>query len=74
MTFRVYVRWPDQRVTKKTTIDSRAVAELAFRELESNAAQLTSQGALGIAYTDNGAQIEYVGLCEERNQKAPVKP
>lgn len=71
MTFRVYVRWPNQRVTEKTTTDSRAVAELAFRELESSSAQLTSQGALGISYTENGAQIEYITLGEDQNQKAP---
>lgn len=59
MTFRVYLRWPAQRVSDKTTTDSRAVADLAFRELEANAAKLASQGALGISYTEDGKQIDY---------------
>lgn len=65
MTFRVYVRWPGQRVSDKTTTDSRAVAELAFRELESTATQLASQGALGISFTDNGKQIDYRRFAED---------
>lgn len=68
MTFRVYVRWPGQRVSDKTTTDSRAVAELAFRELESAAAQLTSQGALGISFTDNGKQIDYRRFAEDGDE------
>lgn len=65
MTFRVYVRWPDQRITDKTTTESRAVAELAFGELEVNCQKLVSQGALGITLTQNGKQLKYRDLTEE---------
>lgn len=59
MTFRVYLRWPGQRVSDKTTTDSRAVADLAFRELEARSVLLAGQGALGISFTEDGKQIEY---------------
>jgi len=62
MTFRVYLRWPNQRVSDKTATESRAVADLAFRELEAKADLLTSQGALGISYTENGKNIAYKAL------------
>lgn len=59
MTFRVYVRWPGQRVSDKTTTDSRAVADVAFNELAAKAESLSKQGALGVSFTDNGKQIDY---------------
>lgn len=65
MTFRVYLRWPGQRVSDKTTTDSKAVAELAFRELESNAERLASQGALGISFTENGKKVDYRRLSDD---------
>ena len=68
MTFRVYLRWPGQRVSDKTTTDSKAVAELAFHELVSNAAQLASQGALGISLTEDGKQIEYRRFVEDGDE------
>lgn len=64
MTFRVYLRWPGQRVTDKTTTDSRAVAQLAFDELAAKAALLAGQGALGISFTEDGKQINYQRLAE----------
>lgn len=70
MTFRVYLRWPGQRVSDKTTTESKAVAELAFRELESKAVQLAGQGALGISFTEDGKQIEYRRFVEDGDDPA----
>ena len=33
MTYRVYLRWSDQRVSDKTVTEDRAIAELAFKTL-----------------------------------------
>jgi hypothetical protein len=33
MTYRVYLRWPDQKVSDKTVTEDRAIAELAFKIL-----------------------------------------
>jgi hypothetical protein len=33
MTYRVYLRWPDQKVSDKTVTEDRALAELAFKTL-----------------------------------------
>ena len=67
MTFRVYVRWPRQRVSDKTVTSSRAVADAAFKELVERPG-LAKQGALGIAFSEDGRQIDYRALQE------PVKP
>lgn len=60
MTHRVYVRWPDQRVTEKTTTESRRVAEAAVDELKERAQGLLAEGALGIAWTEDGKQVAYL--------------
>jgi|GEM_PF-1734758 len=61
MTFRVYVRWPNQRVTDKTVTDSRAVADIAFNELVARP-DLARNGALGVSLTEDGKQLEYRDL------------
>lgn len=33
MTYRVYLRWPDQKVSDKTVTEDRALAELAYKTL-----------------------------------------
>ena len=33
MTYRVYLRWPDQRVSDKTVTEDRMLAEIAFNTL-----------------------------------------
>ena len=58
MTFRVYVRWPSQRVSNKTKTESRAAAQVAFEELVGRS-DLDTAGALGIAFSEDGRQIEY---------------
>lgn len=56
MTYRVYLRWPNQKVTDKTATESKAVAEFAFDELTK---RLDVAGALGITFTENGRQLRY---------------
>lgn len=58
MTFRVYVRWPGQRVSDRTTTESRAVAEVAYGELVERS-DLAAQGALGVAFTEDQRQVAY---------------
>jgi hypothetical protein len=49
MTYRVYVRWPDSRVSDKTATDDRAVAEFAYQRLIARK-DLAGKGA-GVAFT-----------------------
>lgn len=65
MTFRIYVRWPDQSTSYKTSTESRTVADFAFQELVAMADELAAKGALGISYTNNGRQVEYRPFVEE---------
>ncbi len=62
-TYRVYVRWPGQRATDKTTTESKAVADFAWDEL--NSLQWPDQPKpIGLAYSLNGKQVDYVDLPE----------
>lgn len=65
MTFRVYVRWPHQRVSQKTSTESRAVADIAFTELRNSSDVLKRQGALGIAFSEDGKSLDYLPLNED---------
>ena len=56
--FRVYVRWPNQRVSDKTTTASEAAAELVFDDLVKRW-DLADKGALGVAMTVDGSQRKY---------------
>lgn len=58
MTFRVYVRWPGQRVSNKTSTESRAAAQVAFDELAARS-DLDTSGALGVAFSEDGQQLSY---------------
>ena len=62
MTLRIYVRWPNQVVTDKTTTESETVAALALDELKQQREGLKARGALGIAFSRDGKQAEYVEL------------
>jgi hypothetical protein len=63
MTYRVYVRWPGQRVTKKTITASKAIADTAWHDLK----RMVWPGKhkpIGLAYSLNGAQVDYVDLSD----------
>ena len=62
MTYRVYVRWPDQRVSNKTSTPSEAVARAAFDELMACSTDLRRRGAVGLAMSHEGRQVHYVDL------------
>ncbi len=62
MAFRVYVRWPGQRVTHQTTTPSSRIAAAAYAQLAQEANVHGSRGALGIALTENGHQRTYLKL------------
>jgi len=61
MTYRVYVRWPGQKVTHKTNTESKAVADAAWEELK-NIEWPDDDKPDGLAYTCDGKQIYYVDL------------
>jgi len=65
MTYRIYIRWPDQRVTDKTVTENSAVATTAHEALTSQAESLRARGALGIAFTEDGKQISYTELNQD---------
>ena len=62
MTLRIYVRWPNQVVTDKTVTESETVAALALDELKQQRDDLKARGALGIAFSRDGKQADYVEL------------
>lgn len=64
MTYRIYVRWDNQKTTHRTTTDSESVAYAAFNELASDRDNFRNIGALGIALSQDGQQIKYVQLNE----------
>lgn len=64
MTYRIYVRWEDQKATHRTTTDSEAVAHAAFNELADDLAHFRKSGALGVAMSHDGKQVKYVQLNE----------
>lgn len=57
MTHRVYLRWPPQRATDKTTTERESVARFAFDELLRRA-DLVGQD-VAVAWTCNGQQLAY---------------
>ncbi|MVF24220.1 hypothetical protein EVC37_21815 [Methylocaldum sp. BRCS4] len=59
MTYRVYLRWPGQRVTDKTTTESRTVADLAYAELVNRTDWPGDERPLGVGYTKDGKQVQY---------------
>jgi hypothetical protein len=67
MTYRVYVRWPNQRVSLKTSTASKAVADAAWAELKLLEWKDDNK-PVGLAYTfrENGkakpVQVEYIAI------------
>lgn len=57
MMYRIYVRWPNQTTTDKTTTENGPLAELAFRALLARD-DLRGTDA-GAALTGDGTQIGY---------------
>lgn len=51
MTYRVYLRWPDQRVSDKTVTEDRALADLAFKTLVARTDLIGKP--VGVAFTEN---------------------
>jgi hypothetical protein len=63
MTYRVYVRWPRQKVSNKTNTESKEVADAAWNELK----QLLWNGKqkpIGLVYSCNGKQLNYIDLTD----------
>ena len=50
MTYRVYLRWNDQRVSDKTVTEDRALAELAFKTLVAREDLIGKP--VGVAFTE----------------------
>jgi hypothetical protein len=67
MTYRVYVRWPGQKVSDKTVTESRAVADLAYQELITRTDWPGGTRPLGVAYTQDGKQVAYLNFEEAPN-------
>lgn len=69
--YRIYVRWPEQRVSDKTATPSPAVAEAAFRELLRRD-DLQGQRAAVVLSLDN-RQLECVRLDQPVDPDMPVR-
>jgi hypothetical protein len=57
MTHRIYLRWPGQQVSDKTTTESKAVAQFAFDELIARQDLIGQQ--VDVAWTADGKQQAY---------------
>lgn len=57
MTFRVYLRWPRQRVSDKTVTESRELAEFAYRQLRARS-DLVGEPVAAVL-TEDGRQLAY---------------
>ncbi len=72
MTYRVYLRWPPQRVTDKTTTESRAVAEFAFKELLARADLAGKDVAATFTEkSENAATAENISYHDFRSVEPP---
>jgi hypothetical protein len=71
VTYRVYLRWPAQKISNRTSTESRTVAQGAFDELSADAQRYTEQGAIGIALTLDGKQLQYHELAEGNDERSP---
>ena len=61
-TYRVYVRMPNQKVTARTTTTDEAVARLAWGQLLEHLDDFRSMGAIGVAMTKDGDQVDYLKI------------
>ncbi len=65
MTYRIYARWPPgQFPTHKTNTASKAIADAAWIELK-NTKWEDGKKPIGLAYTCNGKQVDYVDLTKQ---------
>lgn len=62
LALRVYVRWPGQKTSDRSSTDSAAVAKLAFDKLAAQRASLANDGALAIVLSKGKEQLEYLDL------------
>lgn len=63
MTHRIYLRWPGQQVSDKTTTESAAVAQFAFDELIARK-DLIGQ-SVDVAWTADGKQQNYYSFAQQ---------
>jgi hypothetical protein len=63
MTYRVYARWPEQRVSHKTVTESKQIAELAYDELLNTKWETPPKG---IAFSDNGKTYKYFDFSKQQ--------
>ena len=61
MTYRIYARYADQKVTHKTNTESKAVADAAWEELKQIKWDADNK-PIGLAYNCNGEKVDYVDL------------
>jgi hypothetical protein len=66
MTYRVYVRLPEGKVSEKTSTESPTVAALAYAELVARASELTKAGAIGIAMSKDQKSVSYTELAPSK--------
>jgi hypothetical protein len=57
MTYRIYLRWPGQRVSDKTVTEDLAVAELAYNHLVARPDLVDKP--VSVAFTQDGKQIRF---------------
>lgn len=62
MTYRVYVRWPGQKTSDKTSTDSELVAYTAYDELADARERLRADGALGVSMSQDNKNVRYLEL------------
>jgi hypothetical protein len=74
MTYRVYLRWPDQKVSDKTVTEDRALAELAYKTLVARTDLIGKP--VGAAFTSrvNGVPQQIAYHAFDAEPESPAKP
>ena len=74
MTYRVYLRWADQRVSDKTVTEDRGLAELAYKTLVAREDLLGKP--VGVAFTERAGgqprQIAFHAFDEQPDGTPPA--
>ncbi len=54
MTYRVYVRWPNSKVSDKTVTEDRALAEMAYQRLIARKDLIGKSAGVAFTYSSGG--------------------
>lgn len=72
MTYRVYLRWPDQTVSDKTVTEDRALADMAYQTLLKRVDLVGTRVTASFTYSPRGGKAQPVAY--HRFDREPATP